>query len=192
MWTNNVWVAALSLALGIIGLPVVYLLFQNAMNVGVVGGLMIANGKARPVLRADPPARPARADRRVRGCGAGLRLGWAVVDPGPAAVEALAEEGRTTVTIAIGSIGVLLLSGVIEAFVTPSPLPTWARITIGAMGWAVPRLRVGLGRRGVARRRDRRRRRGRPRTRCRLSVEPSSQRQRSLRSCSRAAAAVAR
>jgi hypothetical protein len=30
-------------------------------------------------------------------------------------------------------VGVLLVSGVIEAFVTPSPLPTWARITIGAV-----------------------------------------------------------
>ena len=30
-------------------------------------------------------------------------------------------------------IGVLLVSGVIEAFVTPSPLPTWARILIGAV-----------------------------------------------------------
>jgi len=34
---------------------------------------------------------------------------------------------------AIGLVGVLLVSGVIEAFVTPSPLPTWARIAIGAM-----------------------------------------------------------
>jgi hypothetical protein len=36
------------------------------------------------------------------------------------------------VTIALGLVVVLLVSGVIEAFVTPSPLPTWARILIGA------------------------------------------------------------
>jgi hypothetical protein len=47
-------------------------------------------------------------------------------------VRALAEEGRTTFVIALGMIVVLLVSGVIEAFVTPSPLPTWARILIGA------------------------------------------------------------
>jgi hypothetical protein len=29
-----------------------------------------------------------------------------------------------------------LLSGVFEAFVTPSGLPTWARIGIGLVGWA--------------------------------------------------------
>jgi hypothetical protein len=39
------------------------------------------------------------------------------------------------VTVAIGLVGVLLVSGVVEAFVTPSGLPTAARITIGAVVW---------------------------------------------------------
>jgi len=30
---------------------------------------------------------------------------------------------------------VLLVSGLVEAFVTPSPLPTWARILVGATVW---------------------------------------------------------
>jgi uncharacterized membrane protein SpoIIM required for sporulation len=68
----------------------------------------------------------------------GLRLGWTVIDPGPRPrSRALAEEGRASVTIALGLIVVLLVSGVIEAFVTPSPLPTWARITIGFCAEAV-------------------------------------------------------
>ena len=37
------------------------------------------------------------------------------------------------ITIALGMIVTLAVSGVIEAFVTPSPLPTWARIGIGAV-----------------------------------------------------------
>jgi hypothetical protein len=37
------------------------------------------------------------------------------------------------VTITIGLFVVLGVSGLIEAFVTPSHLPTWARITIGAV-----------------------------------------------------------
>ena len=82
---------------------------------------------------------------------AGLRLGWSVIDPGPRPrSRALAEEGRATITIAIGMIVVLLVSGAIEAFVTPSHLPAWARILIGAgaesafLGYA-----LGLGRRAV-------------------------------------------
>jgi hypothetical protein len=82
---------------------------------------------------------------------AGLRLGWSVIDPGPRPrSRALAEEGRATITIAIGMIVVLLVSGAIEAFVTPSHLPAWARILIGAgaeaafLGYA-----LGLGRQAV-------------------------------------------
>ena len=40
------------------------------------------------------------------------------------------------VTVAMGLFVVLGVSGVVEAFVTPSPLPTWARIAIGAGVWA--------------------------------------------------------
>jgi uncharacterized membrane protein SpoIIM required for sporulation len=64
--------------------------------------------------------------------GAGLRLGWTMVDPGPRRrADAMAEEGRSTIVIALGLVVVLAVSGVIEAFVTPSGLPTWARIGIG-------------------------------------------------------------
>jgi hypothetical protein len=71
-------------------------------------------------------------------CGVGLRTGWAWVAPGarPRA-EALAEAGRTSAVAALGLIGVLAVSGVLEAFVTPSGLPTWARIGIGVLAEAV-------------------------------------------------------
>ncbi len=35
------------------------------------------------------------------------------------------------ISVAVGLVAVLLVAGVIEAFVTPSPLPTFARIAIG-------------------------------------------------------------
>jgi hypothetical protein len=38
-------------------------------------------------------------------------------------------------SIALGLVAVLLVSGIIEAFVTPSPLPTWARICVGFLAW---------------------------------------------------------
>jgi hypothetical protein len=38
--------------------------------------------------------------------------------------------------VAVGLVGVLLVSGVVEAFVTPSGLPTWARIGVGLLVWA--------------------------------------------------------
>lgn len=57
--------------------------------------------------------------------GTGLRLGWTVIDPGPRRRrDALAQEGRAALGMDLGLALVLLVSGAIEAFVTPSGLPT--------------------------------------------------------------------
>ena len=72
--------------------------------------------------------------------GAGLRLGWSWIDPGAAHPRRgrCAEEGQAAGALALGLAATLFVSGVIEAFVTPSGLPTWARIGIGVV--AVARL----------------------------------------------------
>ena len=65
---------------------------------------------------------------------AGMRLGWTVIAPGPRRrVEVLAEQGRAVMAVALGLIVVLFVSGLIEAFVTPSGLPTAARVGIGVL-----------------------------------------------------------
>jgi uncharacterized membrane protein SpoIIM required for sporulation len=138
VWTNNVWVAAQALIFGAaLGLPTLYVLFVNAANGGIEGGLMFAHGKGGLFFALILPHGMLELSAVFLAAAAGLRLGWCVIDPGPRRrSQALAEEGRATVTIALGLIVVLLVSGVIEAFVTPSPLPTWARILIGAMAEA--------------------------------------------------------
>jgi uncharacterized membrane protein SpoIIM required for sporulation len=66
--------------------------------------------------------------------GTGLRLGWTVIDPrGKPRAEALAEQGRSVVAVILGLACVLAITGVIEAFVTPSGWPTWARVGIGVL-----------------------------------------------------------
>jgi uncharacterized membrane protein SpoIIM required for sporulation len=135
VWTHNVVVGALSLITGVLlGLPTLWLLFGNAVNVGVDGGLMFAHGKGGLFFALILPHGMLELTAVFLAAAAGLRLGWCVIDPGPRPRgQALAEEGRAAVTIALGLIVVLLISGVIEAFVTPSPLPTWARILVGAV-----------------------------------------------------------
>jgi hypothetical protein len=44
----------------------------------------------------------------------------------------VAEEGRSLITVALGLVLVLFASGLVEGFVTPSALPVWAKIGIGA------------------------------------------------------------
>jgi uncharacterized membrane protein SpoIIM required for sporulation len=139
VWTNNAWLAAEALIFGILlGLPTLLLLFSNAANVGIAGALMIVHGKGVLFFALILPHGLLELTAVFLAAATGLRLGWTVIDPGPRPrSRALAEEGRASVTIALGLIVVLLVSGVIEAFVTPSPLPTWARITIGLVAEAL-------------------------------------------------------
>jgi uncharacterized membrane protein SpoIIM required for sporulation len=136
VWTNNAWVAALCFALGITGVGVVWVLVQNAVNLGIVGGLMAANDRLDLFFGLITPHGLLELTAVFVAAGAGLKVFWAWIDPGPRPRgRAVAEEGRAMVTVAIGLVGVLLVSGVVEAFVTPSPLPTWARIGIGVLVW---------------------------------------------------------
>lgn len=138
VWTNNAWVAALSLAFGgLLGLPVLWVLWQNASNVGVVGGFMAAGGRLDLFFGLILPHGLLELTAVFVAAGLGLRLGWTLVAPGPRRrVDAFASEGRSTLSAVVGLTVVLFVSGIIEAFVTPSGLPTWARITIGALALA--------------------------------------------------------
>jgi uncharacterized membrane protein SpoIIM required for sporulation len=135
VWTNNVWVAAETLISGILlGLPTVVILFDNAANIGVDAGLMISHGRAAEFFGLILPHGMLELSAVFLAAAAGLRLGWCIIDPGPRPrSRALAEEGRSTIMVALGLIVVLAVSGAIEAFVTPSPLATWARILVGAI-----------------------------------------------------------
>ena len=153
VWTNNAVVAAETITLGILlGIPVLLVLFQNALNVGIVGGLMAAYHRSGEFWTLILPHGILELSAVFLAAGAGMRLGWTVVDPGHRPrVRALAEEGRALITVAVGLVAVLLVSGMIEAFVTPSPLPAWARIGIGMLAEiAFLGYVIVLGRRAVA------------------------------------------
>ncbi|MFJ4688700.1 stage II sporulation protein M [Streptomyces sp. NPDC088789] len=133
VWTNNAQAAALCLILGVfLGLPVLWVLFLNMLNLGIGIGLMASAGRLDIFLGLVLPHGLLELTAVFVAAGTGLRLGWTVIDPGPRTRRtALAEEGRAAVGMAIGLALVLFISGAIEGFVTPSGLPTWARISIG-------------------------------------------------------------
>lgn len=134
VWTNNALIAGLCIAFGVLGVPIVVILWNNMVNVAVLGGVMAANGRSGEFFSFILPHGILELTAVFVAAGAGLRLFWSWVEPGPRRrADALAHEARATVTIAIGLIGVLLVSGCIEAFVTPSHLPVWARIGIGVL-----------------------------------------------------------
>ncbi|MET9365222.1 stage II sporulation protein M [Streptomyces sp. NPDC006632] len=133
VWTNNAQAAATCLVLGaFLGIPVLWILFLNMLNLGVGIGLMSSAGRLDTFLGLILPHGLLELTAVFVAAGTGMRLGWTVIDPGPRTRRAaLAERGRAAVGMAIGLALVLFVSGLIEGFVTPSGLPTWARITLG-------------------------------------------------------------
>lgn len=133
VWVNNSWVSAQCIALSVVlGLPIPIVLFQNAANLGLIAGLMFQAGKGGVLLGLLAPHGLLELTAVFLAGATGMRLGWSVISPGDRPRgQVLAEQGRGVVAVAVGLVAVLLVSGLIEALVTPSPLPTFVRVGIG-------------------------------------------------------------
>ena len=133
VWVNNSWVAAKCIAFSILlGVPIPFVLFANAANLGVVAGLMLQAGRGDVMLGLLLPHGLLELTSVLLAGAVGMRLGWSVISPGDRPRgQVLAEQGRAVVSVAVGLVVVLLVSGAIESMVTPSPLPTLVRIGIG-------------------------------------------------------------
>ena len=83
VWTNNAWISAQAVALGITGFWVPMILFSNAQGVGVAAGIFAAAGKTGRVLQLHPAARADGTDGRVHRLrrGAADLLGHGVAGP---------------------------------------------------------------------------------------------------------------
>jgi uncharacterized membrane protein SpoIIM required for sporulation len=138
VWTNNALVAAMCLAAGVILVPVILALGFNLLNIAVDGGVMVGAGKSDVFYGLVLPHGLLELTSVFVAAGVGLRIGWAWVAPGPLRTRgrALAETARAGMLVALGLVGTLAVSGLIEAFVTPSGLPTEIRIGIGFLAWA--------------------------------------------------------
>lgn len=151
VWLNNSMISAAVLALGVLIVPTFFILWSNAENLGVIAGLMIGHDRADVFFGLITPHGLLELTAVFVASAAGLRLGWSWIAPGPRTrMQALAQEGRATVGMAIGLTAVLLISGLIEAMITPSPLPTAVRVGIGVLAEVAFLVYVWtLGRRAV-------------------------------------------
>jgi uncharacterized membrane protein SpoIIM required for sporulation len=133
VWLNNWWVSAQCIAAAILlGIPIPWMLFQNAFNLAANAAFMFDAGKGDIFLGLILPHGLLELSVVFLAGAVGMRLGWSVVSPGNRPrTQVLAERGRGVVAVAIGLFGVLLVSALIEAFVTPAQLPTAVRIGIG-------------------------------------------------------------
>ncbi|MFH5824152.1 stage II sporulation protein M [Georgenia sp. AZ-5] len=152
VWTNNAWIAAQCIGLGITGVFPAYVLILNAVGVGQAGAIMAVYGDLGVFFGLILPHGLMELTAIFIAGGTGLKLFWTALVPGRRTrSRALAQEGRSLITVALGLVLVLAVSGLVEGFVTPSSLPTWAKIAVGALVlagyWACT---LVLGRRAVA------------------------------------------
>ena len=109
-----------------------FILVNNGANVGQAAGLFAAAGQQPKFYGLILPHGLLELSAIVVAGGAGLAIGWAIIDPGDRTRgQALAEQGRRSAVIALGLVLAFIVAGSIEGFVTPSGLPTSMRIAIG-------------------------------------------------------------
>lgn len=137
VWTNNAFVSAICLAGGVLLLPTLYMLWENALNTGVVGGVMVGNGRSNVFFGLIAIHGLLELTCVFIAAGVGLRIGWSWISPGPlrTRTQALAETGRSGMVVALGLVVPLFVSGLVEAFVTPLPVPIPIKLSVGVVVW---------------------------------------------------------
>jgi len=137
VWTNNAWITAQCVAFGIVGVYAPYLLFQNAQNLGLSAAVLGSQGNLDTFFLYIAPHGQLELYSVFTGGAAGIAIFWSWIAPGARTRSAaLADAGRSLFTVAIGLIGALLVSGIIEGFVTKQPWPWPIKIGIGTVALA--------------------------------------------------------
>lgn len=131
--TNNIQVAITAFAAGILFcVGTAWILISNGAGVGFAGGLFVNAGQADKFFGLILPHGLLELTAVIIAGAAGLKLGWALIDPGDRTrAEALTEEGRRAIVIVLGLVLVFITAGLIEGFITGSGLPTYLRVGVG-------------------------------------------------------------
>lgn len=154
VWTNNAFVSAICLAGGVLILPTLYMLWANALNAGLIGGVMVANDRSDVFFGLILTHGMLELTCVFIAAGVGLRIGWSWIAPGPlrTRTQALAETGRSGIVVALGLVVPLFVSGLVEAFFTPLPIPIPIKLVVGISVWlAFLAYVIGFGARAARR-----------------------------------------
>ncbi|WP_305789423.1 stage II sporulation protein M [Symbioplanes lichenis] len=137
VWTHNALIAGQCLASGVLIVPVFWVLGSNLLNITLTGGLMTCTGDGDIFWTYILPHGFLELTAIFVAAGAGLRIGWAWIAPGPHRTRgrALAERARAGMLVALGLVVMLLVAGLLEAYVTPSGWPDGVRIGAGFAVW---------------------------------------------------------
>ena len=137
LMTNNIQVALLCFALGIsAGVGTFYVLAKNALMLGAALGLGSAHGKLLLMAAIVAPHGVVEISAVVIAGAAGLRLGYALINPGDLLrKDALVIAAREAGTLALGTIPMFIFAGLVEGLISPLSVGPfrneWARLAFG-------------------------------------------------------------
>ncbi|MGD9495333.1 MAG: stage II sporulation protein M [Armatimonadota bacterium] len=138
---NNLRVALLAFALGITaGLGCLYVLAGNGLMLGCFLGVFAHHGYLLDPIGIVAPHGFLELSAIFIAGGAGLMIGWAIIDPGdrPRA-EALVAAARQAIVLVAGALAILGVAAIIEGFVSPQATGVLrsneARILAGGTAW---------------------------------------------------------
>ncbi|MGH9185988.1 MAG: stage II sporulation protein M [Acidimicrobiales bacterium] len=122
IFTNNIRVTFMAFAGGILaGLGTAAALIYNGVFFGVIAGLAAGAGNGPVFAELVLAHGVLELSCIVVASAAGLRMGWALVDPGRRRRgEAVAAESKQAVLVVLGTAPWLVLAGVVEGFITPT------------------------------------------------------------------------
>ena len=132
--TNNMSVSFMTFAMGITaGLGTLYMLFFNGLLLGVIGSACWFAGLSLSLWSFVAPHGVLELPAIFIAGGAGLRIAYGLLFPGVLPRrDSLARAGREGATLILGTIPLLIIAGVIEAFVSPTALPVFLKFTVAA------------------------------------------------------------
>jgi uncharacterized membrane protein SpoIIM required for sporulation len=134
VWTNNAWLATQCVAFGIVGVYAPYLLFANAQSLGQAAAIMGHFDEMDTFLLYISPHGQLELYSIFVAGAAGMAIFWSWVAPGARTrAQSLADGGRSLITVAVGLIMSLFVSGLIEGFVTRQEWPWPVKIGIGTV-----------------------------------------------------------
>ena len=133
--TNNITVTFMVFAGGILaGLPTIFMLFWNGMSVGIIATACAQHGMALDLWSFVAAHGALELPSIFIAGGAGLRIASGLLFPGILSRRnSLALAGSEAARLLAGTIPMLFVAGILEAFLSPTAAPRAAKFAVGAL-----------------------------------------------------------
>jgi uncharacterized membrane protein SpoIIM required for sporulation len=131
--TNNMSVALMTFATGITVVGTLYMLAFNGLMLGVIGMACAESGMSLALWSFVAPHGVLELPAIVIAGGAGLRLAQGLLFPGVLPRrQSVAVAGAQAIKLVLGCIPILVVAGIIEAFVSPTDLAVTLKFSMAA------------------------------------------------------------